>query len=99
MKRRPGYAIDRCVQEPNNLNHLLCGSEGTLAVITSAELRIVPLPKQKGLALIFFASVGEAMQATVELLDAGSAVPFIARYRRSAPGSSTKWPLPPFATA
>jgi FAD/FMN-containing dehydrogenase/Fe-S oxidoreductase len=68
-KRRPGYAIDRCVREPNNLNHLLCGSEGTLAVITSAELKIVPLPRQKGLALIFFASVTEAMQATVELLD------------------------------
>src|SRR5205807_4198499 len=27
------------------------------------------LPGEKGLALIFFASVGEAMQATVELLD------------------------------
>ena len=68
-KRRPGYAIDRCAREPNNLNHLLCGSEGTLAAITSAELKIVPLPKQKGLALIFFASVAEALQATVELLD------------------------------
>jgi FAD/FMN-containing dehydrogenase/Fe-S oxidoreductase len=68
-KRRPGYAIDRCVQEPNNLNHLLCGSEGTLAAITSAELKIVPLPEKKGLGLIFFASVAEAMQATVELLD------------------------------
>jgi FAD/FMN-containing dehydrogenase/Fe-S oxidoreductase len=68
-KRRPGYAIDRCGREPNNLNHLLCGSEGTLAAITSAEVKIAPLPKQKGLALIFFASVAEAMQATVELLD------------------------------
>jgi FAD/FMN-containing dehydrogenase/Fe-S oxidoreductase len=68
-KRRPGYALDRCVREPNNLIHLLCGSEGTLAAITSAELKIVPLPKQKGLAVIFFASVAEAMQATVELLD------------------------------
>ena len=68
-KRRPGYAIDRCVNDLNNLNHLLCGSEGTLAAITGAELKIVPLPKQKGLALIFFASVAEAMQATVELLD------------------------------
>jgi FAD/FMN-containing dehydrogenase/Fe-S oxidoreductase len=69
LKRWPGYGIDRCVREPDNLNHLLCGSEGTLAAITSAELKIVPLPKQKGLALIFFASVAEAMQATVELLD------------------------------
>jgi FAD/FMN-containing dehydrogenase/Fe-S oxidoreductase len=69
LKRWPGYGIDRCVREPDNLNHLLCGSEGTLAAITSAELKIVPLPKQKGLALIFFASVADAMQATVELLD------------------------------
>src|SRR2546428_10378999 len=69
LKRRPGYALDRCAREPNNLNHLLCGSEGTLAAITSAELKIVPLPAQKGLGLLFFASVSEAMQATVELLD------------------------------
>jgi FAD/FMN-containing dehydrogenase/Fe-S oxidoreductase len=69
LKRRPGYAIDRCVQEAENLNHLLCGSEGTLAAIMSAELKVVALPKERGLALIFFASVAEAMQATVELLD------------------------------
>jgi len=69
LKRRPGYAIDRCAGQPNNLNHLLCGSEGTLAAILSAELKIVPLPKQKGLCLLFFGSVAEAMQATVELLD------------------------------
>ena len=35
----------------------------------SAEVKIVPLPTQKGLGLIFFASVAEAMEATVELLD------------------------------
>jgi len=69
LKRRPGYAIDRCAREPNNLNHLLCGSEGTLAAITSAEIKIVPLPQKKGLGLIFFASIQEAMQAAVELLD------------------------------
>src|SRR5437870_7382891 len=69
LKRRPGYALDRCAREPNNLNHLLCGSEGTLAAVTSAEIRIVPLPEKKGLGLIFFASVADAMQATVELLD------------------------------
>src|SRR5438105_1814719 len=69
LKRRPGYALDRCAREPGNLNQLLCGSEGTLAAITSAVLKIVPLPKEKGLGLIFFASVAEAMQATVEVLD------------------------------
>jgi len=69
LKRRPGYALDRCAREPNNLNHLLCGSEGTLAAIVSAELKIVRLPEQQGLGVIFFASLAEAMQATVELLD------------------------------
>lgn len=69
LKRRPGYGIDRCMHEPDNLNHILSGSEGTLAAIVSAELKIVPLPKEKGLALIFFASIPEAMQATVELAD------------------------------
>lgn len=68
-KRRPGYALERCIREPDNLNHLLCGSEGTLAAVLSAEVKIVRLPSQKGLALIFFDSVAEAMQATVELLD------------------------------
>ena len=69
VKRRPGYAIDRCAHEPANLNHLLCGSEGTLAAILSAELKIVPLPRQTGLGLVFFGSVADAMQASVELLD------------------------------
>ncbi len=69
LKRWPGYGIDRCTREPDNLIHLLCGSEGTLAAITGAELRIVPLPGQKGLALVFFASVKEAMQGMTQLLD------------------------------
>jgi len=69
LKRWPGYGLERFLREPGNLSHLFAGSEGTLAAILSAELKIVPLPKAKGVGLIFFASVTEAMQATVELLD------------------------------
>src|SRR6059036_2797040 len=69
IKRWPGYGIERFLRTPNDLTNILAGSEGTLAAIFSAELKISPLPREKGLALIFFASVGEAMQATVELLD------------------------------
>src|SRR6266404_5408924 len=69
LKRWPGYGIERFLRAPNNLANILAGSEGTLAAIFSAKLRISPLPREKGLGLIFFASVGEAMQATVELLD------------------------------
>src|SRR6266571_4219800 len=69
LKRWPGYGIERFLRAPNNLNEILAGSEGTLAAIFWAELKISPLPCEKGLGLIFFASVAEAMQATVELLD------------------------------
>jgi FAD/FMN-containing dehydrogenase/Fe-S oxidoreductase len=69
IKRWPGYGIERFLRAPNDLTTILAGSEGTLAAIFSAELKISPLPAEKGLGLIFFQSVGEAMQATVELLD------------------------------
>jgi FAD/FMN-containing dehydrogenase/Fe-S oxidoreductase len=69
IKRWPGYGIEIFLRAPADLTRILAGSEGTLAGIFSAELKISPLPREKGLGLIFFASVGEAMQATVELLD------------------------------
>src|SRR5713101_3466464 len=69
LKRWPGYGIERFSRTANNLNEILAGSEGTLAAIFSAELKISPLPRDKGLGLIFFASVADAMQATVALLD------------------------------
>src|SRR5438270_1841578 len=69
IKRWPGYGLTRFLRAPGNLNEILAGSEGTLAAIFSAELKISRLPREKGLGLIFFASVSEAMQATVQLLD------------------------------
>ncbi len=52
-----------------DLSRVIAGSEGTLAGIFSAELALVPLPARRGLGVIFFESVAEAMAATVELLD------------------------------
>src|SRR5437762_2924560 len=69
IKRWPGYGIEKFLRAPNDLTNIFAGSEGTLAAIFSAELKISPLPRDKGLGLIFFASVAEAMRATVELLD------------------------------
>src|SRR5437899_1014729 len=69
IKRWPGYGIERFLRAPNDLTNILAGSEGTLAAIFSAELKISPLPREKGLGLIFFASVAEAMQATVALIE------------------------------
>jgi FAD/FMN-containing dehydrogenase/Fe-S oxidoreductase len=68
-KRWPGYGLDRLLGDPSNLIHVLAGSEGTLAAIVSAEIKIVPTPDEIGLCLIFFDSAIEAMQAAVEVLD------------------------------
>jgi FAD/FMN-containing dehydrogenase/Fe-S oxidoreductase len=69
LKRRPGFGLDRFLRDPANLSHLFAGSEGTLGAILSAELKIVPLPTSRGVGLVFFATIEEAMQATVDLLD------------------------------
>ena len=46
-----------------HLPSLLCGSEGTLAVITSARLRLVPTLPYRTVALAAFASVAGAVSA------------------------------------
>ena len=69
IKRWPGYALDRYWQRPGDLTQLICGSEGTLVGIVSAVLRVVPLPRQKALGVLFFDSMMEALEAAVTLRD------------------------------
>lgn len=68
LKRWPGYGLARAAEDPGNLIPILCGSEGTLAGIFSAELNLVTLPPERGVGLIFFDSVTEALSATQEIL-------------------------------
>lgn len=80
LKRWPGYALDRVLREPANLVNVFAGSEGTLAAITSAVVSVVPTPDEIGLALIFFDSIADAMQAAVDLAELKpSAVEFLDR--------------------
>ncbi len=51
-----------------DLPRLLCGSEGTLALITEATLRIKPLPRYRGVALLLFDSVDKAARAVQQIL-------------------------------
>jgi len=69
IKRWPGFGLDKYLKSGRDFTRIFGGSEGTLAAVMGAELKISPLPKEKGLALFFFASVAEAMQATVEFLE------------------------------
>ena len=46
-----------------HLPSLLCGSEGTLGVVTSARLRLVPRTRDRVAALLAFSSAGAAVDA------------------------------------
>ncbi|MEK7795361.1 MAG: FAD-binding oxidoreductase, partial [Candidatus Hydrogenedentota bacterium] len=65
VKRWPGYGFERWFRNGPGLMQLLGGSEGTLACITGATLRLAPLPQRKSVGVLFFDSVAEAMTATV----------------------------------
>ena len=56
-----------------DLARLLVGSEGTLALITQATLRTVPIPKQRGVALLFFDRLESAATAAIEAQSLGLA--------------------------
>ncbi|MCS7168625.1 MAG: FAD-linked oxidase C-terminal domain-containing protein [Gemmatales bacterium] len=61
---RCGYALaDALRPEGFDLAGLLVGSEGTLALITEATLRTVPLPRQRAMVLVAFQSLEWAAQA------------------------------------
>ncbi|MGD9791775.1 MAG: FAD-binding and (Fe-S)-binding domain-containing protein [Phycisphaerales bacterium] len=51
-----------------NLAHLVCGSEGTLALTLVAELRLHPRPRAKGLAVVGFSSLESAIDSVVAIL-------------------------------
>jgi FAD/FMN-containing dehydrogenase/Fe-S oxidoreductase len=61
---RCGYRLhDVLGQDTLDLPRLLCGSEGTLALIAEATLRTVPLPGGRGAALLCFAGRDAALRA------------------------------------
>ncbi len=70
MRRVGGYNIDALVPKntPNNLAHLLVGSEGTLAYSTAIELKLWPLVSQKVLGICHFPTFHQAMDAAQHLV-------------------------------
>ncbi len=78
-RRCGGYNLDRFIGEgPSfhwpqdtrfNLAKLVCGAEGTLAVITELKLNIVPLPKKTALAIVHFESLPEALTSVPTILE------------------------------
>jgi (R)-2-hydroxyglutarate dehydrogenase len=56
-----------------NLNSILCGSEGTLAVIAEAKLNVVPIPKHSALVNVRYDSFDAALRDAQELMRFGAA--------------------------
>ena len=76
LRRVGGYNLDEFIaaDRPFNLAKLMVGSEGTLGVVLSAKVNLVPLPAAKAVLAIQFAS----------LLESLAAAPLILRHRPSA---------------
>ena len=75
-RRNAGYGLDLIVNqldrgvkpEDLDLSGLICGSEGTLALVLGAKLRLHPIPPSKGLAIVSFATLEAAIEAVVPIL-------------------------------
>ncbi len=80
IRRVSGYNLDEFVPfngqfgaglatrpGPFNLSRAVVGSEGTLAVIGEARMKVVPLPRHKGLEVVLFDDLIEAVEATPEM--------------------------------
>ncbi|MGH7834871.1 MAG: FAD-binding and (Fe-S)-binding domain-containing protein, partial [Candidatus Binatia bacterium] len=70
MRRVSGYNLDEFVKpKPFNLSRILVGSEGTLACVVEAKMRLVPKPKWTALDVIHFHDDLEALRASREILE------------------------------
>ena len=76
-----GYAVDELLVGqpwhttglPLNLSRLICGSEGTLAVITKLKVRLQPLPEARIVVAVQFDDLIQVAAATQTCLDHGCA--------------------------
>ncbi len=69
-RRVSGYNLDELLDPDEiNLAKLIVGSEGTLATVVEAKLKLVPLPKAAGLAVVHVGGLTEALETAVECLD------------------------------
>ncbi|MEA2630537.1 MAG: hypothetical protein QOE66_756, partial [Chloroflexota bacterium] len=75
VRNRAGYALKRTATSQGiHLGRLLAGSEGTLALVTEATLRTVPIPPAQGVAILPFGRIGDAAATVLVCLEAAPSV-------------------------
>lgn len=68
-RRASGYRLDTLLQNsPPNLAKILCGSEGTLGMITKAKVKICQAPQHQVMLLCFFDSLQAALACVPQIL-------------------------------
>lgn len=68
-RNRAGYALHAVACDRKlNLPRLVVGSEGTLALVTEATLRTVPIPSAQGVVLLPFGRLADAAAAVPDCL-------------------------------
>lgn len=71
-RRISGYALDALLPENGaDVARSLCGSEGTLGVLTQAVVQLVEAPRARALAVLGYADEGAAAEAAAGLLPYG----------------------------
>ncbi|HZH83873.1 MAG TPA: FAD-linked oxidase C-terminal domain-containing protein [Phototrophicaceae bacterium] len=69
MRRVSGYNLDEFVKaQPFNLSRAIVGSEGTLATVVEAKMRLVPKPKWTAMDVIHFSDDIEALECAQLIL-------------------------------
>ncbi|MCZ6451171.1 MAG: FAD-binding protein, partial [Deltaproteobacteria bacterium] len=70
LRRVSGYNLDEFVKPlPFNLSRLIVGSEGTLACVVEARVRLVPTPNWTALDVIHFTELQEALEVSQAILE------------------------------
>ncbi|MBI2230812.1 MAG: FAD-binding oxidoreductase, partial [Deltaproteobacteria bacterium] len=70
MRRVSGYNLDEFIKsQPFNLSRMIVGSEGTLATVVEAKMRLVPKPKWTAMDVIHFTDDIEALEASQAILE------------------------------
>ena len=71
LRSNGGYGLDRLVADDPAVNPatIVCGSEGTLCVVVEAVLKLTPLPPARGLAVIEYGRLLDALAAVPLLLE------------------------------
>src|SRR5437867_1108344 len=64
MRRVSGYNLDEFVRNGFNLSKLVVGSEGTLAMVHKAKMRIEPRPPATALCVVHFSDIVSAIRAS-----------------------------------